>query len=78
MIDPVRLQIAVSNSSRRSSRRSDIACSIPNHAWASQAPPILPHSRLQNPRKTLPTELVHITTSSLSLNLEVPLALQNP
>jgi hypothetical protein len=42
------------------------------------AKPILPHSRLQNPQKTLPTELVHITTSSLSLNLEVPLALQNP
>src|SRR5215471_20015085 len=78
VIDPVRLQIAVSMSSRRSSLRNRVACSIPNHACACQAPPILPHARLQNRRKHCPPSLFPSLPPVSPLNLKVPLALQNP
>ena len=65
MIDPVRLQIAVSMSSRRSSRRSHVACSIPNHAWASQAPPILPTRACKTPGNTADQARSHHYLQSL-------------
>src|SRR6266581_7811940 len=78
MIDPVRLQIAVSMGSRRSSLRSRVACRISKPRLGLPAPPILPKPRLQNLQKHCPPSLFTSLPRVSPLNLEVPLALQNP